>query len=717
MSNLVQTISEIRSNSNLGFIKTVLAPRHFDVAPAADVDGAPSFTKRIDYTGQHHVIAVPKTAPTLADSNVELQTEAVRSDTGMVLWLTEMGVDCMFHMGFVSASENQPVEIIVPRTLDWGTSFSCRGLNVASVNLAGAIHGPPLYLNELGPGAAFRGCPSVMFQWLGPCALPRVGESVIKVSPNLAKDFSRCRLFAGVLDIESAAVPIGSTALSGELSAGCVASTRDISRNTENSVTDCYGIASLTQQSVTVHDGLKLVPVDKGITTIVGPDFPETYSAPLQLQSDSIQGEWAQYSLNTFMKYNLGQGIPNDLGTILSPRFLFSTWVSPWATNMVVGCGPSAEVPVTWMTGHYYTRPVDAAAHNQIITPPIDETGVLDVQIEVPWSYCLADPADGVNGDEMTGVVSDMILIVSAIHIFCNINADGTVNYNQFAETKQEIRSLGFNVLALANSPPVWLTTGSPDVQPNLAARAAERFMFEPRNFRRSFTDTGKYIGTFIEVSAMYNKPPPLGLPAQCFVAITSPPTLAVRARNIDKPGRVGMAHVIRYDNVALGQTINFRGQALVQCVAQGSVAPFVQTSVMKAPCAIDGSTSVLLTLLFRGGFGKFARNYVTEHYHRLVDSFFVNLSPASLKMVLDNSNDGAVVASADAAGLFGTLGGAIGGVADSLFGAGGQFGARGQFGASGQFGADAAGQYGRAVSSDSDITRGYRRSRVNMFD
>lgn len=656
----IEGLSEARSATNLGFIKTALAPRHYDVAPSSEIDGAPSFNKKVDYAATHKIIEIAKFDPTKVTTGPDLisQTEGVRSDTGLVVWLTEMGVDGIYHMGIVDGNKTNPNTIYAPSST-YDKTVSVRGLGA---NSFGGYGGRTV----LEPGTDLNNnidisVPPSTFEWQAPCALPRTGDNeVIRVSPNLSENFSRCRLYAGICQIEGNAVPIGGTAITGELSAGAVASTRDISQSTNGTVVTAYGVSALSQESVTKQDGVKLVQVDKGITTIVGPDFAETFSAPSQISSDSINGEWATYTASkTAGKASVNYVKEKRLeGVVLS-----EIWVSPLQTNFFTGAGVgpgNLSDPFGFTDGSgIITNPLPH--HNQVLVPAIDETGVLDIDLDLSAEWGWSTGADN------TKIGTTGALYVNAIHIFCTCNADGTVNYNQFGQSQ----FIPFNEneglrQALCGSATLDFT----------GPRPYTRCSFRPRNYRSSYTQTGKYVGTYFQVSAQFIRGS--GADNTLWFAEMQPARVHVRARNVDLPGRVGMAHIMRYDNVSVGQSLTIRGQALVQCIAQGSIAPYVQNAIAHSPSAIDSQTEILLSLLFRSGLGgRFARNYVTKHYNEMVLPMVASLSPGRLKQLLtdeEGGGDAPAAMGAQAAGIFGSLGGAIGGLADNIFGAQGDF-------------------------------------------
>jgi hypothetical protein len=689
MSLVGDSLMEARSNTNLGFIKTALAPRHYNVAPSSDVGGAPSFNKPVDYACTYTVTAPVAYTPPATDAGNILgivdqnqQSEEVAGDTGMILWLVANGVDAIYHMGFVrpNARSGGVIRVQTPVAncqpgLSPEYNQTLRGLGLQG-DWPGASGQPPL--------AAFSvnesGCPALNFEWRSPVALPRTGDSTIQISPALEKNFSRSRLFAGVFNIDGSAVPIGVTALTGEFSAGAIASTRDIARDTSGTEVTCYDVSALSQQSVTAHDGLKLIPLKDGVTTIVGPDFPEQFSTPQQITSDFVEGEWATFTIPA--PANIGSATPPQVADL--PIQAFETFISPWDCDMYSGSNSG-----TFFNNSFISAP--GAKYTRIQTNTLDETGVLDIDVTIPWDLTLSANMSTTGG-----------LTIYAKHVFCTVNPNGTVNYNCFSEAKEVIRDkhdeFADDFMALRRQ-------GDSN-----SARYPTVASFRPRRFRSSFVDTGKYIGTYVQASVhVVNRTGTGGFCNWGFDDIR----IDVRARGIDKAGRVGMAHILRYDNVSNGQTLTMRGKALVQCVAEGEVAPFVQSAIATAPVAVDAQTLVLLRLLFRGGFGgRFCRNYRTNNYEDNITMLARTLTPAKLKQILTDSEEGVTTAvAAQAAGIFGTLGGAVGGVADSLFGSAGTFGQ-----AAGTFG-HAAGEFGASGSSYiSDVTSGYRRGRDHML-
>ena len=214
--------------------------------------------------------------------------------------------------------------------------------------------------------------------------------------------------------------------------------------------------------------------------------------------------------------------------------------------------------------------------------------------------------------------------------------------------------------------------------------------------------DRGIYLGSCYRISyELY------GDNAAPFVAVTMPkPTVAnmvAIAYSLYQPGECGPTRVVRYDKLGNGQDLVCVGIGLVEAVPQGTLAPYLRSSAVTGQMSFASNLIPFLNFLYNGP-SPFRRFYVEKDYMtRITNEVVPLLTMENLLNWPGMEKEG--IHAAEAAGLFGDLGGAIGG----LFGSGGRdvgqsIGQLGDIGMSllgpfgaGQFGANpqAAGMFG----------------------
>jgi len=637
-------VTEVRQNNNLNVIRTMLNPLAGSTALATNEAGASGFVQNIDV---ELTFKVPVEVAPIPGDNLE----HVPFSSGMVLWLTQDGLNSIYHMGFV------PAGALVEVAGGGPADTALRGMTTV-----GTFYGPNWN------GAGFSGFDFNANGWhidyTAEVALPRSGVgNTIKLSPELDKNFSRVKTLAGSFTVQGSTVSIGVLALDGQLAGGAIADTRDIAQNKANGVPTSYSVSDLKTGSVTVKDGVSQVSLQDGIVMLVGPDLPNKFSAPRQTLTDTIEAEF--FVLDSTIKFN-----PLPIGDIGVPdhakpaETLFQLYITPWKQNVWVATANQAPSVVP----EYYTR---------VDVDPIGETGVLDIKVEVKLG-CYFNP----NGppDVEWRINNEFAVSVNAMHIFERIGADGAVYRSVFSERYTETRSLA------------WMRSAA--LSRTVGKSSAIECTFEPRRFRTSFTEQGKYMGSNIYASVQFNQVGAGFDVGSRFAVTCQAPIISISARNDDKEGRVGMAHIIRYDNASPTQQITMRGNIKTLAIPRGQVAAFVQAAIAAASSASDSDVLNFALQLWNSDNTSFARIYRLQDYNKDVLGLVQDLTPALLEALASRSKSGLNLrAIGQAAGLFGVLKSALPAaldVAGSLFGeSAGQFGeSAGQFGMSaGQFG------------------------------
>jgi hypothetical protein len=241
---------------------------------------------------------------------------------------------------------------------------------------------------------------------------------------------------------------------------------------------------------------------------------------------------------------------------------------------------------------------------------------------------------------------------VNFIHVYAYVNASGLVQYN-LANQKD---AHNFNTyqtygqLALFNNGAVGpLSIG---VGTQVPQQPAAIIKCRPRMQRTgmSVPTGGKYLGTLVTLSMTFNS---ADNPTAGYGAYAYPGTIRVRARNVDAPGRVGPAHIIRYDGLGVGQQMSFAGTTWLQGIALGQLAPFINSNgtALTVP---DNIFSKFVELLWAMS-PKYRRIMTLSDYNQFVKPYFRDLTLKDLIQSINNldGETASVVRNLGAAGGF----------------------------------------------------------------
>lgn len=493
------------------------------------------------------------------------------------------------------------------------------------------------------------------------------GINQIKIGPDLSENFSMVRKYSGVLTVLSDTVPIGVTALSGYLSAAAILDTRDVSQIHVGGMTS-FDPTGLVQGAVTSKDGIKEISVARGITSLMGPDIPASFRPPMTDFVDTIDGGWTTITTNAVTFTGGAQGA-NDMNV------WYDGWVTPWRITMAGLAGFKSENII--MPDVNLCASVDMVFTMHGITWPVVDT--LYGAVQWPGLF------------DITCVFND---------IYAAALPTGAVRYTTLTE------------------PVVWtmmnLTQASVATEP---MTNQHQFKHSARTGVDSFARLGMYLGTNVRLTIRTGD---TGFTAWPPLAYTSA-TLRVRANTLYREGELGPARIIRWDNVGNGQTIRVDGRYNVQCIPQGSLAPFTQSSAMFSSVVQNLNAMPFLTELFNGP-GPMRRIWPTDDYKRFVQES-EGMSPEQFA-----SSHPKLMSAASAAGVFESIGGLVGGLFGPSAGRiGSTIGSLGDRGygvankllgnASGMYGR-AAGMYGRELSraaGDYEEDDGRKRHRLSI--
>jgi len=647
----------------VSLIRTMLDPQFqkVDVAPDIGRSGVASFVGSVDYSLTYNVAAAPTTSPGVVNATGQTYfTDVAQFSRGMYISFPQYGVDRAFHYGFVDSGAYLHVSM-------YTTPQSVRGLNLN--NYAGS-RASTISTSHAAP---FR------IDFGSELGLPRVGSGVgFQIEPELEQNYSKLRAFAYKMIMSSTTISGTNFNLSGTFSSGVIGDTRDICQIVgANGVSRAFPTAALSQQSITKGDVLRTSSVAEGAVDLMGPDYPRHWTQPKNDATDELAMQWERPTLANTSKIIVNSLAISNAVAGAAPAVYdgYQYWVTPWDTDFWVGNGTSANV-----------NSQKPANHERVRVTPINEDGCLDIDF-LFTPQLITDTATNLQLNRNISLAS----YINAVHVYAYIGTDGRVQYNTYGETFEHFTNLN-SLYGLSGG-----ATGNVDATqanvaggiPNVCAK------FRPRKQCPGFAVTtgGKYLGTLISMTHGFTN-----YRTETNTNVAATPTLVqsfpfsgvitasvlniglrVGGRNADSEGRVGIAHIIRYDDVTEGQQIQFQGTALIQGVAQGKLQPFVGRAVgtLSVP---DTMLSKLLDLLW-GRSSKFRRICTLREYQNVILPFASDLTAATIQDAIskfENGDERAIAQiSAQAAGLFGSLGEGIG----SLFGMGNLGGALGNLG------------------------------------
>jgi hypothetical protein len=608
--------------SAIDLARTSIAPRAFNVGPP-NYYTQTSFVKKLD------VVANITVNDNLANGTQSINqsfTERVSTQTGVIVWLVNRGCASIYRMGIV------PTGTIVNNGVTLGglNNGGRRGMN------------PPRWAGNASPGA-------IVLTWANAMAVPynsTTPADTIKVSPDLGQQFSRTRLFAGDLRVICDTIPIGLTALNGVFSAGSFVDIRDIIQTLEGSNTaNCFDPGDLVQQSVTSKDGIKEVSVMQGIVSLVGSDIPPDYTPPDQDPTDTINAGFQSftYGSNT-VTTSAGQTYASSSNGVFNGTnpatqfpaagqfFNFEGWASPWGTQMKDNAMAGQNAGVVPGSGGGVTN---------IWTPTtaidLNINGVLDFRVQVTVLGLSSNnqltylTTVGTNPVAVVGVNGNLYTIVLSLsHMYCSCtsanplpdlaygvsyqtveeNATTTIDVN---ETVSALGTGGIQLI-LESSPKMFIqnfTGGTSTLYANSFGGLGD-------------TAFGMYLGTAITVKTCN-----YGTVASNNGAIAQIGTVNVqiRARNLYQNGEIGPVRVIRWDSLSDNQQIKVDGVLKVQCIPEGTLAPFVQNASMYSETAHNLNAITFLAELYNGE-SPIRRNWTGKAYDEFMRTVFPTLSP-----------------------------------------------------------------------------------------
>lgn len=676
MSENVPQILEAKGSLNL--VRSMLAPTKYRVAPP-NLYYDSTFLKKITVQGVFEV-ADPST----------LVEEKVANDHGLFIWFPCRGVNSIYRFGFVTST-----------TTSWSQgSLFIPGGRSASPGLSNALvnQGGQPWIDHL--------------VYTAPLAVP-YGQSSqyngdqVTVSPDMRATISFARVASGVVEIQSDTVSTTATTLSGRVAWSAISDTRNIAQAFTGSDWRAYDPADLAQQGVTAKDGVSESSLYDGAVMIQGPDLNPQFTCPDPGGQDYMRGQWAKF-------YN--RDPTGGVRTVQYQQYqnpwqrsklsnIESTFISPW------------QVQAAYENGTLNFNGDTSFGYN-LAVPAIDETGVLDIDATFQFNGNIPST---VNPMDCEFWLTEVHYI--AEHFFVVCQSDGKL---QYCTVREDAGSEIINWFALHQS----------KVDGTFLQRTVK---FRPAMLRQGFATAlsgGKYIGSLVAMAVTPSQTP---LPATTNLNMEfylQPTSFRIRARTIEEKGYVGPVRIVRYDSVGVGQNIRCVGQLNAQLVPQGNLSEYTQAQAGATERCNNLNVIPFAASLWNAENSDFKRMYNGKYYHEQIIAMADDLSPQGV-MFHSKGNEN-ILASANATGIvqaagdFGDIGGALGGIAGSalgpegtaigsvvgktagnllgkawhgIFGAG-QFGDDAGYGSSGQFSAtNASGGFGPSM--------GQRRQRL----
>lgn len=457
-------------------------------------------------------------------------------------------------------------------------------------------------LNFAASGITGTELTAIRMTFTKPTPLPYYDDGInqLKFSPDLSESFSMTRKYSGIVNVMSDTIPIGNTALNGFMSAASIADTRDVAQVEDSA----FDVNTMIQCSVTAKDGIKQIPVKSGIVSLVGPDIPLEVSVPVKDLSTASAGAASSYIIGSVS----GSWIPQGGG--YQRLTLWQAFLSPWNVECSGGAGS--------------TSPDLLPGIQNVKLDPINICGEMDHRVIFNYST----PA--------TLGLTYPCMYVFATDVFASVNGDGSLRYYT--------RSCSREIPVIAKST-VALVFNNNAVQVDLKMSAQADI---------PFTQRGMYIGTYIRHFVVTQDAGTTSVAAP--VSLTNV-RIDSMPNNMYTPGELGPVRIIRWDGLSKGQVIRINASLNVQCVAQGSIAPFTQTASMYSDVGLNLNIFPLLQELYNGP-GEIRRIWNGDNYKDMLSRLSSFATPEEFAQA-----HAKLQGAAQAAGVFESLGGALGGL------------------------------------------------------
>ena len=561
-----------------------------------------------------------------------LQYEMVgQGGKGAVLWLPQRGLNSIWRVGFVGAGtlSTSPVQ-------PWNSASAIQpnpSLIQAFGMTTSATVGPLIDYNTqistVTPDA-FSACWPTGFLWTMECAVPYDMSTLgISVAPDLSQNYSKVRGYAARICITCDTTKVGDLIMTGNISGDAIADSRDIAQSSSGA----FRADDMALKSVTSKDYVLRADIDgNGIVMIQGPDLATQWMTP--------NSDIAKYHRGEVWRTNLP--IPPPMGPVNSwPGAQVCTW---WLSPIGVQIPGMAIALGTDPVGDLNpNQPVNCPVYN-VAVPAIDYAGAVELTVRLQYRVNNAI----YNPTTARGPIQAKAR-VKATHVYAKVGQNGQLVYSFDSNTST------FAILPRC-------TTVAAECDDDSTVTAT----FTPERPLGSiaFATGGIYVGTAI--SPFYGYEDPAHVHGDMATFATA--NISVTALTVDEEGFVGPMNIAKWDSLNAGQNVKVEGLCLAQCVPEGTAAQYVKDAIMKSDEALRVEALPLMNLLYNSEGPPLRRIWTKLEYDRFNTEVVPVLNPDIVSQWTQASGARAV-GTAEAAGLFGTLGQALGGIGGALIG------------------------------------------------
>ena len=514
-------------------------------------------------------------------------------------------------------------------------------------------------------------------------AIPYNGDAfAIAFGSVVGAQFDQCRVFSGGYKFESTTSTNG-ISLTGSLFAAVVTSTPDICQTGGKA----YPTAGLLQSSRTTKDTVRNVKASEGVVVVIGDNLKTHFTRPEPWyvdggESASIATVYADTTPHSWLSGDVGG---TTLGHYSNVFGLEGYWISPWTTT--VSYSAAAGAFTTFL-------PTGSGAAWQVLqnvgiqTDKIGECDALVIQMDSDYQFSYGSTG----GDSVVSVR----VYASAVHVFMSTSETGV-------DTMRFVKEV-FDL----NAPDSFDWNSTVTYLDGTNCTSSVRFGVNDIFSRGKLTaidengvTVGKYMGTMIYTAAAFGS----------IAGANSGINFTISRNNITFKARPlhgaeanydGPAIITRYEDISPLQGISLEGVSNLQAVAKSTLNQVLKLGDAEMHLPANYNVLTLVKSLYMAGdlpLWKcvWEKNEWTAVNNKLLDQGPANFMADITRLVGPGH---ITMAQSAAAGFFGNLGRAIGGVAqglgaglDAFSGAAGQFGmnrSRGQFGMNqsrGQFG------------------------------
>lgn len=572
----MSTPAAFRTASAMSLIHTTIDPRRSNTNPP-NLWNVPSVNQTLEFEGRFKINN--DTTSFVAGG------EQIPTQKGMLLWLMNRGAASVARMGFIPDGKTVTAGAAIAghRILPVATVFGNMQQRPATITFNAPLAVP--YSND-------------------------INGDQLNFSPDLGNDFSTARLNSGVMEIDSTTLPNGATNLNGVFAVAAINDTRDISqkRPADDKPFQAFSVTDMITSCISQQDAIKGVAVADGIATVIGPEFPPTFTNPNADGSDSLDG--------SFFSYGASQGLqwtPSTAAPVTPAPFfkgIFAAWISPWQTTATAAALTYPNV-------------------QRIITDQIGEMGVLDFDFVYRYGF---NPNGGAEGGFFR-------VSTTVVHHFATCRSDGALDWYTHTDTQGEM------IFALSGT---YYDTNEFD----------RVHKARPKLGTTGFTTSGKYIGSYVTLNLSFvDNSAGGGVALNNLMAFDlSHVSFRIRAPEINKRGECGPARIIRWDGLATDMWLDLAGMANAQCIAQSKSAHLIRSAQFNtANDVIDVNVIPLVAALYNNQQTPLKRDWTKVEYRAMIQTLFQHLSPETIQEWAARSPE--LAAGAQAAGFFDTIG------------------------------------------------------------